>query len=70
MAQRTWMCIGDVRGSCGIEHPTIDACETHCSEDGTGCASQGGYSDRAPVASDGSTCGLSCEHDACYQAAQ
>lgn len=39
----------NVRGNCGVHHRTIDAAERCCRRDQAGCASQGGYSDRAII---------------------
>lgn len=44
---------GSVRGSCGHEHRTLDAVLRCLERDQRGCASQGGYSDRRVVRTDG-----------------
>jgi len=72
MARKTYTCDGAVRGSCGVEHHTLDACQAHCAADQRACRrlSPTAYSDRAPVSSDGSparVCGQTCDHDECYQ---
>jgi hypothetical protein len=41
---------GSVRGCCGHEHRTLAAADRCLHDDGDGCASQGGYSDRRIVA--------------------
>lgn len=40
---------GDVRGSCGHKHRSIDAAAKCVKRDMSGCKSQGGYSDRSVV---------------------
>jgi len=44
---------GNVRGCCGHKHRTIEAASKCLLEDQSGCASQGGYSDRDIVRADG-----------------
>lgn len=52
----TYTCVGSVRGECGREHRALRAAVQCCRKDHRGCASQGGYSDRAVVAvEDGKT---------------
>jgi hypothetical protein len=41
-----YTCQGDVRGDCGVMHRTISSACKCITRDQTGCASQGGYSDR------------------------
>lgn len=41
---------GSVRGQCSHKHKTIPAAEECIRQDGKGCASQGGYSDRKVLA--------------------
>ncbi len=49
-----WMCVGSVRGCCGVAHRTRDAAERCSAADQRDCASLGGgaYSDRRPVSAD------------------
>ena len=44
---------GSVRGNCGHHHRTVVAAQRCVSRDQDGCASQGGYSDRRVIRSDG-----------------
>lgn len=48
----TYTTNGDVRGSCGHAHKTIEAAARCLEYDREGCAGQGGYSDRHIIASD------------------
>jgi len=41
---------GSVRGSCGHRHRSLDAAEKCIEKDGSGCRSQGGYTDRSVYA--------------------
>lgn len=47
---RYYITCGSVRGQCSHKHKTIAAAEKCVHEDGKGCASQGGYSDRKVMA--------------------
>lgn len=49
----TFTAIGNVRGSCGHNHRTIDTAAKCLRKDKQGCMSQGGYSDRQVRRSDG-----------------
>lgn len=49
----TYHCEGDVRGDCGHRHRTYEAAAECLRRDEIGCRSQGGYSDRRIVDSDG-----------------
>jgi hypothetical protein len=49
----TYTCTGSVRGSCGIRHRALRAAAACCRDDMRWCQRQGGYSDRAPLRSDG-----------------
>jgi D-arabinose 1-dehydrogenase-like Zn-dependent alcohol dehydrogenase len=51
----TYSTSGDVRGSCGHCHRSIETAQRCIDEDQKGCAAQGGYSDRVIVHSDGSS---------------
>lgn len=50
----TYTTQGSVRGCCGHQHRTIEAAQRCAARDHAGCKSQGGYSDRSVVKSDGS----------------
>ena len=50
----TYTTIGDVRGTCGHQHRTLEAAERCRAADSAGCKSQGGYSDRRVRNGDGS----------------
>jgi hypothetical protein len=41
-----YVCVGSVRGSCGIAHRSLDAAIKCLDDDGRWCRRQGGYSDR------------------------
>lgn len=43
-----WTCEGQVRGSCGIRHRTLEAAVRCCERDMRHCQGLGGYSDRTP----------------------
>jgi hypothetical protein len=49
----TYTCEGSVRGCCGVKHRYIGSAVRCIKKDMNGCASQGGYSDRNVVRSDG-----------------
>ncbi len=53
MTTTTYETEGDVRGNCGHQHRTLDGALRCLELDRRGCASQGGYSDRHVVRSDG-----------------
>lgn len=55
MTKTTYSCIGSVRGSCKHNHRTLGGAAQCLERDQNGCHSQGGYSDRRIVASDGVT---------------
>lgn len=49
-----YMCEGDVRGRCAVQHRTLRGAARCCAADHAGCRSQGGYSDRVPFVRDSS----------------
>ncbi len=49
----TYTTSGSVRGCCGHRHRTLGAAVACLRRDQDGCASQGGYSDRDIIRSDG-----------------
>lgn len=53
MSVVTYECIGSVCGGCGHRHRTLSGAVRCLQHSISGCASQGGYSDRAIVRSDG-----------------
>lgn len=53
MTTITYTTKGSVRGCCGHKHQTINAAAKCLKADQSGCASQGGYSDRRIVRTDG-----------------
>lgn len=44
-----YICSGPVRGECGVRHLSRAAAESCIARDHSGCARQGGYSDRVVV---------------------
>lgn len=51
MPRTAWMCVGDVRGECGVRHLSYEASAQHCRKDDRNCKRGFGrdaYSDRAP----------------------
>lgn len=51
----TYTTSGDVRGECGHQHRTLSGAVRCLESDQRGCESQGGYSDRHIIDSDGDT---------------
>ena len=49
----TYTTRGSVRGCCGHNHRTIETAQKCLDRDQSGCASQGGYSDRSVYAVEG-----------------
>ena len=49
----TYTTRGRIRGCCGHKHKTIEAAAACLRDDHSGCASQGGYSDREIARTDG-----------------
>jgi hypothetical protein len=48
-----YVCVGSVRGSCGVAHRSLDAAIKCLDDDGRWCRRQGGYSDRHIEYADG-----------------
>ena len=53
MEDTTYTTRGSVRGCCGHAHESIETAAACLRGDHSGCASQGGYSDRVIVRTDG-----------------
>lgn len=44
-----YVCHGEFRGDCDVEHRTVEAAARHCRRDSNGARRQGGWSDRFPT---------------------
>ena len=53
MKKTYYTTVGQIRGKCGHKHRSPEAAMRCCRRDTLGCKSQGGYSDRIVIDSDG-----------------